>query len=29
MTYGINLVDNKELLTDYIEDMGLDRLFSC
>ena len=25
MTYGINLVDNKGILTDYIEDMGLDR----
>lgn len=25
MTYGINLVNNKEVLTDYIEDMGLDR----
>ena len=25
MTYGIDLINNKELLTDYIEDMGLDR----
>lgn len=25
MTYGIDLINNKELLTDCLEDMGIDR----